>query len=91
MRLDLKSFLSLKTPIGKKLVQYVYYVMIGVIAVNALCQFIYGIAQIAFGGESVLPGVAKILFCFPLAVVYFLLLRLGCELVEAIFEHCSKS
>ena len=66
----------------------VYYIMSVTIAVNAVVSFIAGIANIA--GGMVLTGIGQIIFCIPLAIVYFVLLRLGCEVVNAILEHCGK-
>ena len=85
---DFKSLLSLETTYGKKLVTAVYYIMSVTIAVNAVVSFIAGIANIA--GGMVLTGIGQIIFCIPLAIVYFVLLRLGCEVVNAILEHCGK-
>lgn len=88
LKFDLKSLLSLEQTYGKKLVTVVYYVMAVVIAVHAVVTFIGGIVDIA--SASIFSGLGKILFCLPLAAVYLLLLRLGCELVNAVFEHCGK-
>ena len=88
MNFDFKSLLSLENGYGRKLVNIVYYVMIIVIAVNVIVSFISGVAKIA--GGLVMSGLGQIIFCLPLAVVYFLILRLVCELVNAIFEHCGK-
>lgn len=88
MNFDFKSLLTLENTYGKKLVTIVYYVMAVVIAVNVVVSFISGIGNIASG--SIMLGLGKILFCVPLAVVYLLILRLVCELVNAIFEHCGK-
>ena len=88
LKSDLKSLLSLEQTYGKKLVTVVYYVMAVVIAVNAVVTFIGGIVDVA--SAQIFSGLGKILFCLPLAAVYLLLLRLGCELVNAVFEHCGK-
>ncbi len=88
MNFDFKSLLTLENTYGKKLVTVVYYVMAIVIAVNVVVSFILGIGNIA-GGE-IMIGLGQILFCVPLAVVYLLILRLVCELVNAIFDHCGK-
>lgn len=88
MNFDFKSLLTLENTYGKKLVTIVYYVMAVVIAVNVVVSFISGIGNIASG--LIMVGLGKILFCVPLAVVYLLVLRLVCELVNAIFEHCGK-
>ncbi len=85
---DFKSLFSLETTYGKKLVTAVYYIMTATIVINAIVTFIAGIANIATG--SVLGGLGQIIFCLPLAVVYFVLLRLGCEVINAILEHCGK-
>lgn len=88
MNFDFKALLNLENPYGRKLVTIVYYVMTGVIAVNAFISFIGGIASVATG--NILSGLASIVFCLPLAIVYFLILRVICELVNTIFEHCGK-
>lgn len=88
MNFDFKALLSLETTYGKKLVTIVYYVMTVVILVNVIVSFISGIVSVA--GGHVFTGLGEILFCLPLAVVYFLILRVICELVNAIFEHCGK-
>ena len=88
MNFDFKSLLSLENGYGKKLVNIVYYIMIIVIAINVIVSFISGVANIA--GGLVMVGLGQIIFCLPLAVVYFLVLRLVCELINAIFEHCGK-
>ena len=88
MNFDFKALLSLETSYGKKLVTVVYYVMTAVILVNVLVSFISGIVSVA--GGNVFAGLGKILFCLPLAIVYFLILRVACELINAIFEHCGK-
>lgn len=88
LKIDLKSLLTLEQTYGKKLVTVVYYVMAIVIAVNVVVTFIGGIVDVA--STNIFTGLGKILFCLPLGAVYLLLLRLGCELVNAIFEHCGK-
>lgn len=88
MNFDFKSLLSLENRYGKKLVSIVYYVMAIVIAINVLVTFVSGVANLANG--FVLSGLGQIIFCLPLAVVYLLVLRLVCELVNAIFDHCEK-
>ena len=88
MNFDFKSLLSLENRYGKKLVTVVYYVMAIVIAVNVLASFISGIVNVADG--FILAGLGKIIFCLRLAVVYLLVLRLVCELINAIFDHCEK-
>ncbi len=88
MNFDFKSLLSLENRYGKKLVSIVYYVMAIVIAVNVLVTFVSGVVNIADG--FVFAGIGQIIFCLPLAVVYLLVLRLVCELINAIFEHCEK-
>lgn len=88
MNFDFKALLNLEQTYGKKLVTIVYYVMTAVIAVNTLIDFIGGIANVAKG--FVLSGMVDIVFCLPLAIVYFIILRVVCELVNAIFEHCGK-
>lgn len=88
MNFDFKALLNLENLYGRKLVTIVYYVMTGVILVNAFLSFIGGIASVATG--NILSGLANIVFCLPLAVVYFLILRVLCELVNTIFEHCGK-
>lgn len=88
MNFDFKALLNLENPYGRKLVTIVYYVMTGVILVNAFLSFIGGIASVATG--NILSGLANIVFCLPLAIVYFLILRVVCELINAIFEHCGK-
>ena len=88
MNFDFKALLSLEPSYGKKLVTVVYYVMTAVILVNVLVSFISGIVSVA--GGSVFAGLGEILFCLPLAIVYFLILRVACELINAIFEHCGK-
>lgn len=88
MNFDFKSLLNLETTYGKKLVTIVYYVMAIVIAVNVIVSFISGIGNIA--GGMIMLGLGKILFCVPLAVVYVLILRLVCELINTIFDHCGK-
>ena len=88
MNFDFKSLLTLENTYGKKLVTVVYYVMAAVIAVNVLVSFIAGVANVA--GGNVIYGLGQIVFCLPLALVYLLLLRLACELVNAIFDHCGK-
>ena len=88
MNFDFKALLNFDTTYGKKLVTIVYYVMTAVILVNVLVSFISGIVSVA--GGYVFSGLGKILFCLPLAIVYFLVLRVVCELVNAIFEHCGK-
>ena len=88
MNFDFKSLLTLENGYGRKLVNIVYYVMTIVIAINVIVSFISGVVNIA--GGFVMSGLGKIIFCLPLAVVYFLILRLVCELVNAIFEHCGK-
>lgn len=88
MNFDFKALLNFDTIYGKKLVTIVYYVMTAVILVNVLVSFISGIISVA--GGSVFTGLGEILFCIPLAIVYFLVLRVVCELVNAIFEHCGK-
>ncbi|MBE7092488.1 MAG: DUF4282 domain-containing protein [Clostridiales bacterium] len=85
---DFKSLINLDTTYGKKLVTIVYYLMTVVIVVNTVVSFIAGIASIANG--FIINGLGNILFCVPLAIVYFLILRVVCELVNAIFEHCGK-
>ena len=88
MNFDFKALLNLENPYGRKLVTIVYYVMTGAIAINAFLTFIGGIASVATG--NVLTGLIDIIFCLPLALVYFLILRVVCELINAIFEHCGK-
>ena len=88
MNFDFKALLNLEQTYGKKLVTIVYYVMTAAIAVNALLNFIGGIANVAKG--LVLSGLIDIVFCLPLAVIYFIILRVVCELVNTIFEHCGK-
>ncbi len=88
MNFDFKALLNFETTYGKKLVTVVYYVMTAVILINVLVSFISGIVNVADG--YVFVGLGEILFCLPLAVVYFLILRVVCELVNAIFEHCGK-
>ena len=88
MNFDFKALLNFDTIYGKKLVTIVYYVMTAVILVNVLVSFISGIISVA--GGHVFIGLGEILFCIPLAIVYFLVLRVVCELVNAIFEHCGK-
>ena len=88
MNFDFKSLLNLENSYGRKLVTIVYYVMTGVIAINAFLSFIGGIASVATG--NILNGLINIIFCIPLAIVYFLVLRVVCELINAIFEHCGK-
>lgn len=88
MNFDFKALLNLENPYGRKLVTIVYYVMTGAIAINAFLNFIGGIANVATG--NVLAGLIDIIFCLPLALVYFLILRVVCELINAIFEHCGK-
>ncbi len=88
MNFDFKALLNLEQSYGRKLVTIVYYVMTAAIAVNTLLDFIGGIANVARG--YVLNGLVEIIFCLPLAVVYFLILRVVCELVNTIFEHCGK-
>ena len=87
-KFDFKSLISLENVFGKKLVTVIYYVMIAVIAINAVVSFIAGIGMVATG--SILAGLGNILFCVPLAVVYLLVLRLACELANTFFEHCGK-
>ncbi len=84
----LKSLFSLDNSYGKKLVTITYYVMLAAIAVNAAASFIGGIACVASG--AVLSGIGKILFCVPLAFVYVVILRLLCEVINAIFDYCQK-
>ncbi len=88
MNFDFKSLINLSTPIGKKLVTVVYYVLAVVIAIGSVAKFIGGIALVAQG--QVVSGLGGILFSFPLAIVYFLVLRLACELIMAFYEHCGK-
>ena len=88
MKFDFKSLLNLEKSYGRKLVTIVYYAMAIVIAVNMIVSFIAGIANVATG--AVMTGLGQIIFCVPLAIVYLLILRLACELVNAIFEHCGK-
>ena len=88
MNFDFKALLNLEQTYGKKLVTIFYYVMTVAIAVNALLNFIGGIANVANG--LVLSGLIDIVFCLPLAVIYFIILRVVCELVNTIFEHCGK-
>ena len=88
MNFDFKSLINLETTYGKKLVTIAYYVLTGVIAINVLVSFIEGVVAIADG--LVVAGLFQVLFCAPLAVVYFIILRVACELVNAIFEHCGK-
>ena len=88
MNFDFKALLNLEQTYGKKLVTIFYYVMTAAIAVNALLNFIGGIANVANG--LVLSGLIDIVFCLPLAVIYFIILRVVCELVNTIFEHCGK-
>ena len=88
MNFDFKALLNLENPYGRKLVTIVYYVMTGAIAINAFLNFIGGIANVATG--NVLAGLIDIIFCLPLALVYFLILRVVCKLINAIFEHCGK-
>ncbi|MBR2861024.1 MAG: DUF4282 domain-containing protein [Clostridia bacterium] len=85
---DFKSLLSLETAYGRKLVTVAYYVLTVAILINAIVSFIAGISMVATG--SVLAGLGNIIFCVPLAVVYFIVLRVVCELVNAVFEHCGK-
>lgn len=85
---DLKSLLNLDDKLGKKLVTVVYYLGAIAIAVNVVVSFIWGISLVATGG--VMEGLGKILFCLPLGILYLLVLRLLCEVVNAILEHCSK-
>ncbi len=88
MNFDFKALLNLENTYGRKLVTIVYYVMTGVIAVNAFLSFIGGIASVATG--EILSGLTNIIFCLPLAIVYFLILRVVCEFINTIFEHCGK-
>ena len=85
---DFKSLLSLETTYGKKLVTVAYYVLVVAIVINAAVSFIAGIGMVATG--NILAGLGNIIFCVPLAVVYFIVLRVVCELVNAVFEHCGK-
>lgn len=86
---DFKKFLTLNDEFGKQLVTIVYYAVSALIAFNLVTSFIAGIGEIAMG--AVLSGAGKIVYCLPLSIVYFLLLRLACELVNAILEHCGKN
>lgn len=88
MNFDFKSLLSFEKNYGKKLVSVVYYVMAIVIAVNVVVSFISGIVNVATG--AVMAGLGQIIFCVPLAIAYLLVLRLICELLNAIFDHCEK-
>ncbi len=83
-----RSLFSFENTYGKKLVTVTYYIMLAAIAVNAVVSFIAGIVYVASG--EVLGGLGKILFCVPLAFVYAVILRLLCELANAIFDHCQK-
>ncbi len=88
MNFDFKSLLNFEKTYGKKLVTIVYYAMAIVIAVNVLVSFIAGIVNVATG--AVMTGLGQIIFCIPLAIVYLLILRLVCELINAIYDHCGK-
>ncbi len=85
---DFKNLMNLENPYGKKLVTILYYVMTVVIAVNSVVSFFAGIVSIAAG--NILLGLGNIIFCVPLAIVYFLILRLVCEVVNAVLDHCAK-
>lgn len=88
MNFDFKSLLNFDKIYGRKLVTIVYYIMAGVIAINVFVSFVSGIVNVADG--MIFEGIEKIVFCLPLAVVYLFVLRLVCELISTIFEHCGK-
>mgnify|MGYP003501819135 CR=1 FL=1 len=85
---DVKKLLNLDAPYGKQLVTIIYYVMTAVIIVNSVVSFFAGIVSIA--GGKILAGLGNIIFCLPLAIVYFLILRLVCEVINAVLDHCAK-
>ena len=88
MKFDWKTLLSFDVHYGKKIVTLLYYVMIVLISVNTLCSFIRGILNVC-GGE-VFNGLCGILFCLPLTVVYLLVLRLVCEMLDLFFDRFDR-
>lgn len=88
MNFDFKSLLNLNNLIGKKLITYFYYASIIAVAIGVLVMFIGGIGCIATG--KILSGLGCIIFCVPLGVFLLIVLRLVCEFLTVIYDHCEK-
>lgn len=73
---------------GKKLLLIVYYAVTAAIGVNAVVSFINGIVYLFVGNP--LEGLWKIIFCIPLAIINFLILRLVCEIISLFFDKFDK-
>jgi len=89
MNFSIKDFFTLDKLHGKKLVLLMYYALTAGIVVNMIVSFIYGIALL-FTPEQVWIGLGKVLFSLPLAVLYFIILRVVCELITALFDKTGK-
>ncbi len=88
MDFDFKSLLNLEKLIGKKLITYFYYAAMAAIGIGVVVMFIGGIGCVASG--KVLSGLGCIIFCAPLGAFLLVVLRLLCELLVVIYDHCGK-
>ena len=90
MNFSIKDFLKLDKLHGKKLVLVMYYALTAGIVIHMIVSFIYGIALL-FTPEQVWLGLGNVLFALPLAVLYFIILRVICELITSLFDMTGKS
>jgi len=89
MDINLKDLFKLDNIMGKKLVLILYYFLAVAIVINLIASFIGGIVYLVQG--SVLIGLGGVLFSLPLALLYFIIARVACELVSALFDLCGKN
>lgn len=89
VNISFKDLFNLDKIHGKKLVLVLYYLGFAAIVVNMIVSFIYGIVLL-FTPAQVWAGLGRVLFSMPLAVVYFVVLRVVCELISALFDMTGK-